>query len=289
MSNQNEILNVNVNVIENENKNENELSCNKRNVHINKSNQNKHSLSNLSLIDIDDPHIPSICIPRVDLWVTNDYIEKIMNEVLLPDETYLTTCIERIDLINRQNEKGEDYKRVFVHFKPWDSFNCDSSIKMRKKLLGGEIVKIMHNSPSYWKCSASRVPRPEWNEPSPPIEKQRKKAYLFDDSSSTSNNESSADDDIKPIKVKSNYQNKSIKQKPSQKQEQPKWLGEKVFETLNNQINNESNKEENKQKKSGFYKKNQKKTYPHPSGKPPAGKIWDSMSGTWVNANSHKE
>lgn len=169
--------------------------------------------------DIDNnPRLPSICIPRVDMWITSEYIEKIMNEVLLAENSLLKSCIERIDLVGRQNEKGEDYKRVFVHFKPWEIFESFNSKNMRKRLLSGETIKVMHSSPSYWKCSASRVPRPEWQYKDDLIEKETSKNHLIQESNKINNNIN------KVVENKKKYSaTLSNKQKSEYK---PKWLGE---------------------------------------------------------------
>lgn len=255
---------------------------------------------NADVKDIDnneiDPRLPSICIPRVDLSVSNEYVKSIINEVLLPINSSKDTCIERIDLINRQNEKGEDYKRVFIHFKPWNSFESSTSKKMRQKLLSGQIIKIMHNYPSYWKCSASRVPRPEWQDPTVSVEKEKPKAYILDDNE-------------KGEKQKVNI-NKVINKKKTQvskisQEYKPKWLGEEVFNLeykeqqknekeseliISSEENNnipqivyeDTNKEDDSLKKKN---KNKKKFHPHPVGNPPPGKIWDSVMGVWMTVN----
>lgn len=102
----------------------------------------------------------SICIPRVDETVTNDYIRKTFIDVLFGSKKPDCNIIEKIDLIGRTNEKGETYKRAFIHFCNWDKINTDNSIAIWDKLHAGEIIKVMHNQPNYWKCSMSRVPRP---------------------------------------------------------------------------------------------------------------------------------
>lgn len=102
----------------------------------------------------------SICIPRVDETVTNDYIRKTFIDVLFGSKKPDCNIIEKIDLIGRSNEKGETYKRAFIHFCNWDVINTENSIAIWDKLHAGEIIKVMHNQPNYWKCSMSRVPRP---------------------------------------------------------------------------------------------------------------------------------
>lgn len=122
----------------------------------------------------------SICIPRISSWITEGYIRRIFNQVLIEkshetetepktepktetDPEQINVCrkiIEKVDLIEKKNEKGESYKRAFVHFRNWDKLTSQNAILIWDKLHSGEIVKIMHKQPNYWKCSLSRVPRP---------------------------------------------------------------------------------------------------------------------------------
>lgn len=106
----------------------------------------------------------SICIPRVDAWVTEEYITKVFHEVLLDGTeggANAVEPIEKVDLIVRRNEKDEVYKRAFIHFQNWHLLTSKSSQLIWKKIHDGETVKVMHAQPSYWKCSLNRVPRPQ--------------------------------------------------------------------------------------------------------------------------------
>ena len=112
----------------------------------------------------------SICIPRVDAWVTDGYIRDVFRRVLVggTEETGggdgsdggSFDPIEKVDLIYRNNEKGETYKRAFIHFNNWERLTSRAAALIWRKITEGETVKIMHAEPSYWKCSLNRVPRP---------------------------------------------------------------------------------------------------------------------------------
>lgn len=128
----------------------------------------------------------SICIPRVDAWINENYIRRVFNQVLIEknvenedkdkDEPSTSVSaktgsskgqcqtkinfIEKVDLIEKKNEKGEGYKRAFIHFRNWNKLTSRNAKLIWDKLHSGEIVKIMHKQPNYWKCSLSRVPRP---------------------------------------------------------------------------------------------------------------------------------
>lgn len=115
----------------------------------------------------------SICIPRIDNSINENYIRRVFNQVLIDKTSASNTSqseqnkpatkinfIERIDLIDKKNEKNEAFKRAFIHFRNWDKLTSHNSQMIWDKLQAGEVIKIMHKQPNYWKCSLSRVPRP---------------------------------------------------------------------------------------------------------------------------------
>ena len=54
--------------------------------------------------------------------------------------------IKKIDLLN----VGK-YKRVFIHYKYWNTKPI--SIKVKNLLIEKKDIKLIYNSPWYWKCS----------------------------------------------------------------------------------------------------------------------------------------
>lgn len=128
----------------------------------------------------------SICIPRVDYWVTDEYIRKVFSEVLISESDSLRDVtdkdiIDKIDLIVRSNEKNETYKRAFIHFKNWHILTSRLAGVIWNKIRAGEVVKIMHAQPSYWKCSLNRVPRPQqYVRNAMPTENNRTSAFVVE-------------------------------------------------------------------------------------------------------------
>ena len=129
----------------------------------------------------------SICIPRVDEWVTDDYIRRIFGEVLLDgteekmEDGRSIDPIEKVDLLVRQNERGETYKRAFVHFHNWHLLKSKSAETIWRKINDGETVKVMHAKPSYWKFSLNRVPRPQHHARNAmPVENTRTSAFIVE-------------------------------------------------------------------------------------------------------------
>ena len=94
---------------------------------------------------------PSISIPRTlnnITWRTvKDTFEYILGK----------GTVERVDLINDRN--GEPFCKVFVHMRYWPT--DEAAVNIREKLIAGEMVKIVYDSPWFWKCSASRLPKPD--------------------------------------------------------------------------------------------------------------------------------
>jgi hypothetical protein len=107
---------------------------------------------------------PSICIPRVFATIDKKRVYEVFAELFGAD------TIDRIDLIQKEAPNGETYKRVFVHFKRWAT--TTQAQYMRQKLIDGDEVKIVYDAPWFWKCTASRVAKPEPRMPQLPNDKK---------------------------------------------------------------------------------------------------------------------
>jgi len=92
--------------------------------------------------------IPSICIPRVHPKVSKQQILRIFQKLDFGQ-------IEKVDIIYKKGSKGEDYKRIFLHFKSWneDEYSC----LYRDRLLSGKDIKIVYDFPWFWKASALKT------------------------------------------------------------------------------------------------------------------------------------
>ena len=90
-------------------------------------------------------NFPSLCIPRVYPNIKEERIRRIFQELALGE-------LDRIDIVNKTNEKGEKFNRVFVHFKMW--YTEGNSEVARKRLIEGKDIKIMYDDPWFWKVSA---------------------------------------------------------------------------------------------------------------------------------------
>jgi hypothetical protein len=85
---------------------------------------------------------PSLCIPRIFENVSHRYIRGIFEKINLGP-------INRIDIIERKTEKGENYKRAYIHFHKWNT--NDDTLTIQQRLISGKDIKIVHNNPWYWK------------------------------------------------------------------------------------------------------------------------------------------
>jgi hypothetical protein len=95
---------------------------------------------------------PSICIPRVFSNITKARVEAIFRNLDFGD-------IERVDMVQRVNDNGDRFQRVFVHFKRWN--DDEQSEKVRQMLLADQEVKVVYDDPWFWKLRASKSTRPE--------------------------------------------------------------------------------------------------------------------------------
>ena len=98
---------------------------------------------------------PSVCIPRVFANINKRDVKEVFEQIL-----GVRGCVERVDLISKTTEDGTPYGRVFVHFRFWPK--TDQATSIRDQILSGGTVKIVYDEPWYWKCSQSRVPKPEF-------------------------------------------------------------------------------------------------------------------------------
>jgi hypothetical protein len=90
---------------------------------------------------------PSLCIPRVFNNISESKIRQVFDELGLGR-------ISGVDIKERRNEKGDSFKRVYVHFEKW--FWNEDAQSVRKKLVSGKEIKVVYDNPWFWKVSASK-------------------------------------------------------------------------------------------------------------------------------------
>ena len=114
---------------------------------------------------------PSICIPRIFSNIDEARIRSVFAQIELG-------VVHHVDIIERKNEKGETFKRAYVHFSKW-LWN-ENAQTARRKLIEGKEIKIVYDNPWFWKVSANRATERREN----PVITQRVKPHVeFDDDS----------------------------------------------------------------------------------------------------------
>jgi len=103
-------------------------------------------------IDKLSPSTPSLCIPRVFPNITWQRVKDALEDVGLGE-------IERVDMVHKKNEKGESFKRVFVHFKRWAT--TPEATAAREMVLGGDMFQVTYDDPWFWKIGMSHAEKPE--------------------------------------------------------------------------------------------------------------------------------
>jgi hypothetical protein len=93
---------------------------------------------------------PSLCIPRVAINIDETIVRNTFEKLKFGR-------IHRVDIIIPRSDKGEQSKRVYIHFSKW--FSNEEANSARSKFILGEEIKIVYDFPWYWKVSANKVPQ----------------------------------------------------------------------------------------------------------------------------------
>ena len=104
------------------------------------------------MTDYQYPSYPSICIPRTFSNITDRQVKNVFEQV------FGLGSIERVDLVRRKGADGNEFQRVFVHFKIWPQH--EEACRIREKLIKGNEIKLVYNEPWFWKCRASTSKKP---------------------------------------------------------------------------------------------------------------------------------
>ena len=96
---------------------------------------------------------PSVCIPRVFANIKKTFVKDVFEEL------FGNGCIERIDMVQKISGNSVKFQRIFVHFKYWSAEPRNQQV--RQRLIEGHQIKIVYDGPWFWKCSASRIPKPK--------------------------------------------------------------------------------------------------------------------------------
>lgn len=101
----------------------------------------------MSILKHDNSINPSLCIPRVDFQITKKQIYEVFEKLDFGK-------IDRMDIINKKNTKGQEYKCIFIHFKYWN--NTERISKIKERIIYNNDVKIVYEFPWFWKISINK-------------------------------------------------------------------------------------------------------------------------------------
>jgi hypothetical protein len=99
---------------------------------------------------------PSICIPRTFTSIRGKPVKAAVFNTL---RELKIGHIERIDVVQKTDSRGERYCTIYVHVQ-WNMHN-ELARDTRQKLLDGNDVKIVYDEPWFWKCTMSTMEKPD--------------------------------------------------------------------------------------------------------------------------------
>ena len=99
---------------------------------------------------------PSICIPRTFTTIRGTPVKAAVFNTM---RDLNIGFIDRIDVIQKTDARGERYCTIYIHLK-WNIRN-ELARDTRQKLLDGSDVKIVYDDPWFWKCTMSTMEKPD--------------------------------------------------------------------------------------------------------------------------------
>ena len=81
----------------------------------------------------------NLCIPRVLNTIDEKQIRKLFESLKFGE-------IDKVLVIRKKNEK---YNIAFVYYKKW--YETDNAVRALDRLTNNKEIKIVHNSPWFWK------------------------------------------------------------------------------------------------------------------------------------------
>ena len=100
---------------------------------------------------------PSMCIPRTFPTIRGEQTKR---AVFRTFKELRIGIIDRIDTVHKIDKNGEKFCTVYIHMKSWNA-TSQLALETRKKLLGGQEIKVVYDEPWFWKCTASNMEKPE--------------------------------------------------------------------------------------------------------------------------------
>ena len=93
---------------------------------------------------------PSICIPRTLNNITWRDVKETFEEIVGRG------TVDRVDIVASRN--SDPFCKIFIHFRYWPTEG--TAVQLRERLMNGDTLNVVYNAPWFWKCCASRLPKP---------------------------------------------------------------------------------------------------------------------------------
>jgi hypothetical protein len=91
--------------------------------------------------------VQSLCIPRIPFETTKNDIFQIFNKINI-------VRLERVDILHKKSQKGDEYKMAFLYFKNW--YDTPLAHQTKDRILSGKDIKLVYAFPWFWKITADR-------------------------------------------------------------------------------------------------------------------------------------
>jgi hypothetical protein len=115
--------------------------------------------------------VPSICIPHVFPNITEKRIRRIINDLNMGE-------IRNIEMIPKVNKKGEKYNQLVIHFHKWTVTDPQDPNNVLLQLLQGKEIKIVYDTPWFWRVSLFRRSQREERDKTQREERQRQRPFF---------------------------------------------------------------------------------------------------------------
>ena len=107
----------------------------------------------LDELDVIGPEVPTLCIPRVLSVPSDNRVRDLFAGIFGADS------LANIVIRSREDPAlpGIKYYKITVHFNAWP--RGERFDELRRRVLSGGSIKIIHEYPRYWRCFLNKAPR----------------------------------------------------------------------------------------------------------------------------------
>ena len=107
------------------------------------------------LDELDDigPEVPSLCVPRVLSVPSDNRVRDLLSGI------FGAASLANIVIRSREDPSSPEIKyfKIIVHFSAWP--RSEKFDELRRRVLSGGSIKIIHEYPRYWRCFLNKAPK----------------------------------------------------------------------------------------------------------------------------------